>query len=120
MVVANPRDRKIWRIPGEYRETYLIDHYSSPYRRMVWAGIGLNFKSPLILINGTVNSVNYVKFLLDAGIFQILFEHYDSGRYLLQHDNAAARVSNYTFFFVQAKCEFSQKMACLLSRPISN
>jgi transposase len=96
MIVANPDTQKIWRIPGEIRDDYIAEIKAHPYQRMVWAAIGLGFKSDLILITGHVNSQYYVKMLLDHNVFDNLSNFYGPGNYFFQEDNASSHISQYT------------------------
>jgi hypothetical protein len=69
---------------------------------MIWAAIGLNFKSKLILIEGSVNSCSYVKMILDNDIFPSLAEAFVPSGFLFQQDNAKPHISIYTskWFFL--------------------
>ena len=96
MICAAPRDKKIWRIPGDYSDQYFLQFTSRPIKRMIWGCIGYNFKSQLILIEGSVNSQSYIKYLLDSNIFSQLNKFYGYDGYIYQQDNAPAHMSFYT------------------------
>jgi transposase len=39
MVVSNARLDKLWRIPGEYIDQWVVEETANPYKRMVWGAI---------------------------------------------------------------------------------
>jgi hypothetical protein len=88
MIYFEPNRKKIWRIPGEFADEWQVPVKEQPIRRMIWGAIGLNYKSPLIIVDGFLNGHNYVQTLERNGIFADLDAHYPNWSYFLQQDNA--------------------------------
>jgi hypothetical protein len=96
MIVAKSSPGHIWRIPGRYREDLAVSTTTHPYQRKVWAAIGPNFKSDLVLIDGYMDSDAYVNLLINSGIYETLEQAFGQYGYLFQQDNARPYTSNAT------------------------
>lgn len=64
---------------------------------MIWGAIGLNFKSKLMFIDGTVTSDYYFnEILIGSNVFDDADKVYGKGRWVFQQDNARPHISNET------------------------
>ena len=64
---------------------------------MIWGAIGLNFKSKLMFIDGTVTSDYYFnEILIGSNVFDDADKVYGKGRWVFQQDNACPHISNET------------------------
>ncbi len=61
---------------------------------MVGAGVSCRGKTDLVVVNGTIDAVEYVKMLETH--FLIFIDKYYPGGCVLQQDNAAARTAKFT------------------------
>jgi transposase len=100
-VLIDPSRKKLWRTAGWRTEMTTVDQICHPIKRMIWAGIGINWKSPIIYIDGNVNSQSYISQLLNYEVFTNLNEHYGSN-FFLQQDGALPHTSRYTIEWLQA------------------
>jgi hypothetical protein len=100
-ILIDTMRRKIWRVPGWRTETTTSYQANHPIQRVIWAAIGLNWKSPIIYINGNINSQSYIQQLLNNEIIMSLNNHYGSN-YYLQQDGARPHTSHYTLGWLQA------------------
>jgi hypothetical protein len=96
MIFANQITGHIWRVPGCYRDDLAVSTTAHPYKRMVWAAIGPNFKSELIFIDGYIDSNAYVNLLIDTRIYEILEGMFGKYGYTFQQDNAKPHTSRAT------------------------
>mgnify|MGYP001079518019 CR=1 FL=1 len=55
---------------------------------MVWGAIGKNWRSPLILVHGKLNSEGYINFLEKNEIFTSLNDFYGERSYFFEQDGA--------------------------------
>ena len=55
---------------------------------MIWGCVAHNFKSPLILIDGKLNSEKYINLLKENKIFDLLNNHFGENAYVFQQDGA--------------------------------
>jgi transposase-like protein len=90
------KNKRVWRVPGSVDPNNYAEITQAPIGRMVWAAIGIRFKSSLILIHGHVNSQRYVDIIANHGILQELQAHYGSSGFVLQQDGATSHQSGYT------------------------
>ena len=54
-----PGKKFVWRLSGDYRKEVCTSEVAHPPSILVWGAIGLNFKSNLVIIEGSVNSQIY-------------------------------------------------------------
>jgi len=103
MVALDFSKRKIWRIPGEILPNHFAEVDNYPIKRMVWAAIGRNYKSRLVLIDGTIDSRTYCKLLEDSGVIGDLQRFFGENLQFMQ-DNARAHTSAFSKdFFAKHK-----------------
>jgi hypothetical protein len=108
MVCFEPARKRLWRIPGEFIDEWQVPVTEQPIRRMVWGAIGWNYKSPLVIIDGTLRGNNFVQLLETNGIFADLERQFPGKSYFLQMDNAKCHTAK------AAKEEFNNKQVPLL------
>jgi hypothetical protein len=73
----------VWRTRGEYNESTLATTEKVPGFVLVFAAIGSNLKSNLVLIKGTVDANNYQGILNESNVFTIADEMYGKNNYFL-------------------------------------
>jgi hypothetical protein len=95
-IICDPARKKIWRVPGEFEEEWQVPCSTQSIRRMAWGAIGRDYKSDLVLIDGTLNGTNFVPLLESSGVFNDIESNFPNKSYFYQQDGAkchTARVS---------------------------
>ena len=54
---------RLWMQRGNYNERIFVLYEKFYSTIMVWAGIGYNYKSKLVIIESTLNATSYIKML---------------------------------------------------------
>jgi transposase len=86
-----------WREPGVITSGHCNERTAHPKKVLIWGAIGYNFKSQLILLDGTVNSdVYFNSIIIASSIKQEADETFGEGNWILQQDNAPCHVSKTT------------------------
>lgn len=80
--------RRIWIKRGVYNENTFINEKKYNTGIMVWGAIGKNWRSPLILVKGKLNSDGYIDFLQKNDIFTSLNNFYGEKNYFFEQDGA--------------------------------
>jgi transposase len=82
-----PDSRYVWRKPGVFNFSSLCQHEKFAHISiMVWGAIGKNFKSPLVIIKGTLNAEGY-KMLMRV-FMQVANQQYGVGKWVFIQDGA--------------------------------
>ena len=103
MIVLNPQKRRVRIIRGVDAPGKYIETVGYPTKLMVWGAIGLNFKSDLIRITGTLNAQGYQNLLENSQVFEKLNERYGPNGYVFQQDGARPHTAASTLEFLQKK-----------------
>lgn len=88
--------RRIWIKRGVYNENTFINEKKYNTGIMVWGAIGKNWRSPLILVKGKLNSDGYIDFLQKNDIFTSLNNFYGEKNYFFEQDGAPCHRSKKT------------------------
>ena len=94
----------IWRIIGDDSESIFSDKSKIPVSIMIWGCIGYNFKSNLVLIEGSLNSDAYIQLLNNEKIFYEIDKCKGKGNYFFQQDGATCHTSQKTIEKISEKC----------------
>ena len=86
---------KIWRMRGEIIENEKNIHEKYSLSVMVWGGIAFGTKTPLIRIDGSLNSEKYVRMIIENGVPQFLENRFGKN-YLFMQDGASCHRSKFT------------------------
>ena len=90
-----------WYKKGKRR---IVGKVKYPAKAMFWAAVSLDFKSPLIVVDGHVDSKKYVKIIKEE--FLPWMKKLKKGAFVFQQDNAPCHTSKFTReFFEQKKVE---------------
>lgn len=98
--------RWVWRRRGEFDEK-LVQHRKNKYtpKVMIFGGISLNWKSPLISIQGNIDSKVYIDDCIDgAEIFPNMNCIYGNHQWYLAQDGAKVHTSFETMDYLQSYC----------------
>ena len=89
LIVRNPTQGKIRVLRGiEEIEERFIETEGYPVKVMVWGCIGVNFKSTLMRIKGTMDAAAYQQMLTESGVFEQLDGLYGARGFIFQQDGA--------------------------------
>ena len=88
--------RRIWIKKGIYNDNTFVSEKKYNRGIMVWGAIGYGWRSPLVLIKGTLNSDGYINMLQDNEIFSSLNEKYGEKGYYFEQDGASCHRSKKT------------------------
>ena len=103
MIVLNPQKRRVRIIRGVDAPGKFIETVGYPTKLMVWGAIGLNFKSDLVRITGTLNAQGYQNLLENSQVFEKLNEQYGVNSYVFQQDGARPHTGAGTVEFLRKK-----------------
>ena len=88
--------RRIWIKRGVYNDKTFVNEKKYNVGIMVWGAIGKNWRSPLILVHGKLNSESYINFLEKNEIFTSLNDFYGERSYFFEQDGAPCHRSKKT------------------------
>lgn len=94
--VLGTDNRWVWRRRGEDIDEIYEEKDKFPDSIMIFAGVGKNFKSKLIIIQGTVDATQYKKILSDSKILEY-FEDKENKDLILQQDGASCHTASVRF-----------------------
>ena len=80
--------RWIWRRRGDVDDAVFLDRTKFPASVMVWACIGVGFRSALLFCDNSVTAVEYRRILKEAQLFETADATYGDGMYLFMQDGA--------------------------------
>lgn len=92
--------RRIWVKRGIYNEKTFTNEKKYNQGIMVWGAIGKNWRSPLILVKGKLNSDGYIQLLKDNDIFTSLGQFYGQNNFYFQQDGAPAHRAKKTINWI--------------------
>jgi transposase len=91
----------IWIRRGEYNPETFRAKPKYHQSVMVWGAIGYNYKSPLIFVDGNLNSEGYKKLLRDNSVFKGIQQARPKARSCFQQDGAACHTSKSSVSFLK-------------------
>ena len=103
MIALDPIKKKIKILPYIDNDEYFYEKSGYPLKIMIWGAIAKDFKSPLILIDGKLNSIKYIKMLEDNNIFHLLNKRFGNNGYVFQQDGASSHTAAITINFLSQK-----------------
>jgi hypothetical protein len=80
-----------------------------PTKIMVWGGISVNYKSPLMKIDGMIDQCKYQQMLQDSGVFTDMNQLYGPGGWLFMDDGAPSHRAKSTQAFLSLQCRVLPK-----------
>jgi transposase len=94
-----------WQRRGEYLMSNMVQeekfyHFSI----MVWGAIGKDFKSDLIVCDGSIDSERYISFLRKSEFFIQADRHFGHKRWVFQQDGATCHTSDYSMTELAKHC----------------
>ena len=94
---------RVYRRRGERFQDACIrgrDRFGGP-SVMVWGAITRDFRSPLVVINGTLTAQRYIDNVLQPTLLPFLTQHGGPNRFIFQQDNATHHSARITQQFLQ-------------------
>jgi transposase len=102
-------DKKwIWYRNGEENESAMQHSIKFPKGLMIFAVIGLGFKSDLLIVEGTIDSQKYIENLQKLRFIEQLDEKYGKGNWIFQQDGAPCHTSRASREWIQERCVLLQ------------
>lgn len=84
---------------------------------MIFVAIGIGFKSNLVIVDGSVDDVEYRRIFQESKICDMLNKKYGDGRFYYMQDGAPAHFSESSRIFLQKKLLIFKVLAPQQSRP---
>jgi hypothetical protein len=82
-------DKKwVWYRNGEENESAMRHSVKFPKSLMIFAVIGIGFKSDVLIVNRTIDSQKYIENLQNHGIIEQLNQKYGTNNWIFQQDGA--------------------------------
>lgn len=89
-------NRWLWYRSGDDDETVRADKMAHPPSLMVWGGVGWNFKTKLVFIEGTVTAASYITDIIEGSGLVDEANNAFPGGFCLQQDNARPHTARTT------------------------
>ena len=94
--------RWVWVDKTQITHKVLSNQKAHPQKIMIWGGVGYQFKTDLIIVDGTLNSENYIEqIIFGSNLIEAADKKYGIGEWTLMQDNARPHVSNETLSVLQ-------------------
>jgi transposase len=104
-----PDNRLLWRRFSDNDESVFMENSQFSPGFMIFGAIGIDFKSPIKVIKGTVNSARYVEILREMRLFSRLDSKFGKCRYIFQQDGATCHKAQQTLKYIKKKAVFISK-----------
>ena len=88
---------------GQWNESCFVTKEKFPFTVMVWGGIGVNYRSPLIECSKSVNSAEYRDILERSDMFNEMNNRYGRGKWTLMQDGAPCHLSRESLEWLDEK-----------------
>jgi hypothetical protein len=75
-----------------------------PIRVMIWGAIARNYKSPLVRVEGILNSDGYTRLIAQSGIIESMNSQFGTNAWVFQDDGASAHRAKKTRAFLAERC----------------
>lgn len=99
----------VWRRYGENNPTSILATQKFPPSVMIFGAIGKDFKSKLVIVDGTINSEVYQQIIMDSKLVEIMDDNRGRGNWIFMQDGARSHTSKCTQNFLSKKCRYIQK-----------
>ena len=101
--------RWVWRRHGEENQTAYKSFEKFSKSLMIFGAIGVDFKSNLIFVEGTIDSKKYKQNIIDSAIIETLDEEKGRGNWIFMQDGACCHTSSDTLNWLKTKCRIITK-----------
>lgn len=102
--VCNLTDNRCkWIFINDFRDANSAQFSSKKISTMMWAAVGLGFKSKLIFPKGKINQEKYREYLNDSNVFDDADQIYGKFQYIFQHDGATCHTTPNSFKFIEKR-----------------
>ncbi len=95
-----------WYRKGELDDQVFADKSKFDFGIMVFGIIGFNYKSKLVIIEGSVNDISYREILQKSEMCKDLDSRYGQGQYIFMQDGAPAHTSFLSTLHLQKICSY--------------
>lgn len=99
-ICLGPDSRFIWYQPGEVSDDVYQEYTKAEIGVMIWAAIGYNFKSNLIICHKNVDAKEYRQIIKDSNMVETLNQIHGQGEWLFMQDGAKPHTSKDTIKFL--------------------
>jgi transposase len=97
--------RSVRRVPHILSDQDIyVERDQFPCRIMVWGAIGFNFKSALILVNGSIDALQYQAIIAQSGVIAQMDALYGVNCWVFQDDGASPHRAKSTRQFLAQQC----------------
>lgn len=99
----------VWRRYGERNPTAYHRTNKFPRSIMIYGAIGLDYKSELVIVEGTIDSSKYQENILNSKMIDVLDSNRGKGTWIFQQDGARCHTSRESVTWLRSKCCLIQK-----------
>ena len=101
--------RWVWRRRGEYNPTSYKQTEKFPSSVMIYGAIGVNYKSTLVFVDGSIDSMQYQQNIIESGMFESMDTLKGRGNWIFMQDGAPCHTSNDTLVWLGTRCRYITK-----------
>ena len=100
-ICKGPDNRYIWYKRGETDDSCYAEYEKASWGVMVWAAIGVGYKSKLMICRKSVNSHEYRRVIHESEMVKELNESKGSGQWIYMQDGATPHTCQQTMLFLK-------------------
>lgn len=98
----------VWRRYGERNPTAVVQQVKFPPYVMIFAAIGKDYKSKLVIVEGSIDSEKYIENIKQSGLIDDLDNTLGRGNWIYMQDGATSHTSKNTVKWLKSRCKFIQ------------
>ena len=101
--------RWVWRRRGENNPTSFKKSEKFPGSVMIYGAIGVQYKSKLIFVDGTIDAAQYQQNLIESEMFEQMDSLKGRGQWIFMQDGAPCHTSHDTKAWLGTRCTYISK-----------
>ncbi len=98
----------VWRRYGERNPTAVVQQVKFPPYVMIFAAIGKDYKSKLVIVEGSIDNEKYIENIKQSGLIDDLDNTLGRGNWIYMQDGATSHTSKSTVKWLKSCCKFIQ------------
>lgn len=101
--------RWVWRRHGEDNPTAYKQTEKYPASLMIYGAIGVNYKSTLVFVDGSIDALRYQRNILASGMFETMDTLKGRGNWIFMQDGAPCHKAHDTIVWLGTRCSYIAK-----------